>query len=887
MLINENGNKDIPKNNYTSPDDNGFCEYYNIQQGNSLIVSRLLDLIKDGVYYELTDVKSSVSTDYATSLQNLKNAASDDTAKNKGRMTVTAGDTSKCILITFKYKKKDIPDDDPGPKGGIDTLNSNDEINDCQMSYTPTNADIKPYLVARRFKIKDLKYEYAVNSDEIDYYNMKVFNIDRLISGTIADNDKGTNDLDKTWKIFGSEKYTLLDGSSPQNFDINDRGNKISNKVLGEVYNFKDSYSSSLPSPSALDEFIKNSIKKDVNKTSDSDFSKTFHIPSDKYNGLRIPKLIANYKGYDVISDTYNGDETSDGTSNTAKVLVYNPIKVEEPDVKSEGIVDHSPDKKGNTDIIQKNANFELTLKLSDSEVYTGHKYSEYLDRYYLIFDIDIVKTNKTSYTALYTVSKDNLNKITKNVGEVIERGTLIELPKDTEKFNAKASNNKEEGDVISQNKSSITLIGVSNNMPGDVLKNVVLKAEYQSAITKISIDNYISTGTNSEYKINGKNSGSVMKDYCDGNIKYTNFQVHKTDHYNGIDMYGDAYYFAKAVKKVTNIGRIYDFKVTDCSDIDYKSVFRKGSGNTVNDLTGNVYFSGIKELKIYSSGVNDLEERNDISISNSTSKKIFPLGPYKNTNTSYVGAPKMGYRISFDLKTSGVFIANTDNSTREIHITPSYYYISKDGETFEKNINLYYKNSSGKYVNFVGSDYTIYFKPKDGYRSLYNQTSTPDTKSMSSQLEPLNIGSKTGFTLNTNMMSRANNNFIQAWYGEFKLPNSTIAVKGENVSKPLTDGYIGVIFNIECIDNKGKTNEKIISYNTDNKNANPSINTTQWDYEGFLGFDSPGKSVDDVGDIILQLEKENWKINNTIYQDIKGTVVLFDTDNRASNDFD
>lgn len=351
--------------------------------------------------------------------------------------------------------------------------------------------------------------------------------------------------------------------------------------------------------------------------------------------------------------------------------------------------------------------------------------------------------------------------------------------------------------------------------------------------------------------------------------------------------MYSDAYYFAMARAETTNVGRIYDFKVTDCSDIDYKSVFRKSSGaNNINDLTGVQYFSGVKLFNIYTNEINSLDDRGEINISGSSAKKILPLGPYKNTNTSYVNAPKMGYRISFDLKTSGFFDGQSSYS-REILIQPSYYYISKDGTNFDKEINLYYKNSDGKYEKFSGSDYTIYFKPKDGYRSVANSVTAGNTSGMSEQLEPLAVGSTSGFTLNSKMMSTADNNFIQAWYGEFKLPNSIIAVKGSDVSKPYTNGYIGVVFKITSIDKDSNKNIiRELSYNQNNNNADEDKkdNTTQWDYEGYLGFTNYGNKVDSI---TLQLEKGEWKIDDSRYQEIKGTVVLYDTDNRASNDFD
>ena len=44
------------------------------------------------------------------------------------------------------------------------------------------------------------------------------------------------------------------------------------------------------------------------------------------------------------------------------------------------------------------------------------------------------------------------------------------------------------------------------------------------------------------------------------------------------------------------------------------------------------------------------------------------------------------------------------------------------------------------------------------------------------------------------------------------------------------------------------------------------------------------GKNVDNLR---LQLEKGVWEMDNSRYNDIKGTVVLFDLDNRAANDFE
>lgn len=879
ILIDEEGKESI-LNNSEFVSNNAYSsiypEYYEISNSQTLKVSRLLNIVKEGNYYQLENVTKSTKGSYNEAVNNMKNAQpfTSDT------VSISASNQTQVTVITFKYKKVPINNDEKS-QGGIETLDSDDINNNCQMSYTPTNEYIKPYLVANKFKFKDLKYSYTQDGNKVKYV-INTFKIDKLISGTIANNDsEGT-----LGQIFGAynDKWTLLlkttDNQTQEDFPVNNQS------IEDALTSFNSSYKYSLPTQKDLKEFVNN------NKTTKEDYTKTFHVPENRYNGLRIPKLIANYQEYNVLNNS-KGTINYDDASNKANVLVYNPIKVEAPTVKSEGVVNHSS---SSTDsVIQKNADFELSIKAAEGQFYTNHNYSEYLSGYYLIFDIDIVKTENTEYTALYNTSGNTLVPISKNIGDVIQRGTLIELNKDATIFKAKASNNSETGDIISQGESKITLIGVSNNMPGDVLKNDVLKYEKLNTLNVTQLNNYISIGDNTQYTIDG-NLTSVKKDYCDTN--YTKYRIHDLKYHNDKEMYGDAYYFAKAVEEITNIGRIYDFKITDCSDVDYKSTFRKTGTNKINELTGIQYFSGLKEFSIYSKDVNTLVNRDNLSISSSTaSKTIIPLGPYKSTNTSYINAPKMGYRISFDLKTSGYYkytAENASKSKREILIKPSYYYISKDGKTFKDGINLYYKNSSGNYVKFVGSDYTIYFKPKDGYRSISNSATAGVTDVMSEQLEPLVIGANGGFTLNYKMMSTADNNFVQAWYGEFKLPNSTIAVEGTNISKPLTDGYIGVKFDITCIDIDASTgNEKKISYNTDNQNANPKINTTQWDYEGFIGFDTPGQNANNLS---IQLEKGTWIVNDTdsssrtsaaTYKDIKSTVVLFDIDNRAANDFD
>lgn len=865
-----------------------YQEFYSIPITDTLQASRSLIYVQNKQSFEYKGFKYSTATKLSDAEANLARSSKSGSTATV-RIDNSKSNAKTYTVIEFKYYVPDIPKDDP--KSGIKTLNSKDEPSDCQMTYTPTNADITPYLIANKFKLNNLKYAISDDGKGNVAYKMDVLHVDKLVSGSIANNDG------ELGNIFGGEdaRHTLLMGEEDkeykEDFPVN------IDKINSAINKFAIEYDLELPAQNVID----NLIKGNDNKTKKDDFEKPFSIPGNRYNGLRKPKLIANYERYDVKNSKYLNEKESDETSNTAYVLVYNPLKIEPPTVKSEGVIDHSTEDSTNTSVIQKNANFELTLKdMSNTiDLYNNErKYSDYLSRYYLIFDFDIVRNENTEYDELYNTEGDKLQSIKNkiNVGDTIPRGTLIELNSNAKSFKAKAGASTNTGDNISQDVSKITLIGVSNNMPDNVLLKDVLTSQRLNTLGIITEDQlkYISGKTNEQYKISSFSQPvSVVSDYCEleKEDKYKERKVHDSKYYNNMTMYGDAYYFVKAENTVTNIGRIYDFKVTDCSDVDYKEVFRKSNTGTINDLTKIQYFSGIKELKIYSSDVNELGNRENISIANNSvaSKTILPLGPYKNTNTSYVNAPKMGYRISFDLKTSGYYqYTEKNHSERRIQIKPSYYYISKDGTKYNESIDLYYKDSNGKYVKFEGSNYTIYFKPNDGYRNILNSNITNNTHTMSDKLEPLQIGSKDGFVLNYKMMNTSDNFFIQSWYGEFKLPNSTIAVnKNGSITNPLTNGYVGVRFDITCIekDSNNPSNDKKLSYNQDNKNANPKTNTTQWDYEGYLGFSNPGQAAKDLS---IQLEKGTWNIKDQEeYKKIKSTVVFFDLDNRAANDFD
>ena len=599
-----------------------------------------------------------------------------------------------------------------------------------------------------------------------------------------------------------------------------------------------------------------------------SDFDTSINIPDDRVNGIRNPWASISYSKYTItdgsggnidadyelngnlnpdkdlnnVSDNYNVSDDAKKPNN--KVNILTPVALTYPTVTTQAFVNHTDI--NTTAIIQKNADFTITPQVTTDGAGYGVDTYEFVRNFYITLDFDIVEAKII----------DSSGKVKQNIGTV-SSGSVIKIPKG---YILKAKSTNDVGSTaVGQLKNSIHIVVSAYNTPQTLENDVAYNAA-----------NYIDEDSN--------------KKYLDGGFRQASY-------YGRNDVKNDAYHMAYFDSNTTNLSRIYDFKITDCADVDFKDVFRNlAIDGKINSITGKVYYAGINKWDM-TSGVseNEIKLRTDLGKATLiTPLRILPLGPYKHDPTTYLNAPKLGYRFSFDLKTTG-YLPSGNNSYRQIQITPSYYYISKDGKTFNKNIELYYKNSINKYIPLNGSNYTIYFTPNDGYRNTYNENETPVLDSMSTKLEGLNIGTDTGTViLNTKMMSTSNDRFIQAWYGDFKLPNFTIAIdKGikdisnESIKK---DGYIGVVFTIKCLDYENGKLVRTTSYNQNDKVATNQNNTSEWDYEGYLGFRSPGN---DATNITLQLEKGTWYIDNAVYQNIKGTVVLYDTDQRAALDFD
>ena len=241
-----------------------------------------------------------------------------------------------------------------------------------------------------------------------------------------------------------------------------------------------------------------------------------------------------------------------------------------------------------------------------------------------------------------------------------------------------------------------------------------------------------------------------------------------------------------------------------------------------------------------------------------------------------------MGYRFSFDFKTTGK--VTSAGKTAEIDV--SFMFIDKKEGNITKDIDLWYKNSAGKYVKIGSSsdNMNLYFVPNDGYRLTFEEKTYDFSKSDLSS-KTVKLGTLTKLKLNKNMMATSDNQFAQIWYGEYKLPNSTITVpEGETnlATEKLTNGYIAVKFDIKVTDEF-----TTIAYGQNNRNSsgNEIHNTSQWDYEGYLGYN--GSNGANASDLKLRLDKgQMMNINDNKYNLLKGTVMLYDADARADSDY-
>ena len=670
---------------------------------------------------------------------------------------------------------------------------------------------------------------------------------------------------------YGKIYYNLLETTNNKlNFDANDNG----------------TVACSESNKSTCHDWNNNSGRKAVSGGGNKAF-----VDTEMYNKAGV----ANPEKTTLISPSSLGEvemeygKNNNSTINDADIVdVFTPISfaIETVTGQASGSqqVDHTTTNKNNntTTQIQKNSRFTIAMEpTSANSEYDNLDTDKYLMQYYIKFDFDVQDIK------IYDAK--NKNGRNYDVGSV-SAGNWI-------------------GPIYNQYGST--------NLSGAAKISAFALADPNQATTS----SIVNQETNS-YEVRAvayNASSSLLYDLARGNTtlnslinkkEYNSFsgptstsQSHQ-QYYDQNNIYGHSNYVAELKVETENLSRVYDFKVTDLKDLDWKDIFRTSTSTSTNVHTSEAYYSGIKKWNVYTTQSNQLLTR-DASEIGSTKQQILPLGPYKNTNTTYIKAPKLGYKFSFDLKTTGS-ISESDGvlkANKKVVITPSFYYISKDPDPSNPNkpiiikeVDLYYKNSSNKYVSI--DNYNLYFVPDDGYRLTFEGTDAAYRFYNSSlSKSTIKLGNAKKLTLTTKMMEQADNMFVQIWYGEYKLPNSTIAVKrGDDINNKLTDGYIGVKFDIQVIEYNSATMidsniKRILNYNQKDNNASGN-NTTQWDYEGYLGYDYTTKNGANLAEngsdnIRLALEGMSWNLKQDDYEFIKGTVILYDTDAKASSDYD
>lgn len=139
----------------------------------------------------------------------------------------------------------------------------------------------------------------------------------------------------------------------------------------------------------------------------------------------------------------------------------------------------------------------------------------------------------------------------------------------------------------------------------------------------------------------------------------------------------------ATDIEPVDVIGRVYDFHITDIADYNWETVFRTVKGST--NPTGASYWTGLRDIDGRTRG-------NALPYTLPVAPGKHPVQGYKNA------AVKTGYHFKFDLKTKGNMFGPRD----AISITPSFYFVNKDG-TGRQPVDLYY-HSGKQYFIRIGS---------------------------------------------------------------------------------------------------------------------------------------------------------------------------------------
>ena len=161
--------------------------------------------------------------------------------------------------------------------------------------------------------------------------------------------------------------------------------------------------------------------------------------------------------------------------------------------------------------------------------------------------------------------------------------------------------------------------------------------------------------------------------------------------------------YIATGSVRVTVIGRLYDFCVTNVIDYPrWERVFWK-EGKTAR--TDTAYFSGTNDL-------NGIRQRKPDSL------YLVPLIKGSHPYDSSIHAPGLGYRMEFSVRTIGSMWHAEDS----VELVPTYYYMERDGSSLHQ-VNLYRKDDLQEFylpVSLKAEDRTITAEGMQTWRGSY-----------------------------------------------------------------------------------------------------------------------------------------------------------------------
>ena len=161
--------------------------------------------------------------------------------------------------------------------------------------------------------------------------------------------------------------------------------------------------------------------------------------------------------------------------------------------------------------------------------------------------------------------------------------------------------------------------------------------------------------------------------------------------------------YIATGSVRVTVIGRLYDFCVTNVIDYPrWERVFWKEGKTARTDM---VYFSGTNNL-------NGIRQRESGSL------YLVPLIKGSHPYDSSIHAPGLGYRMEFSVRTIGSMWHAEDS----VELVPTYYYMERDGSRL-RQVKLYRKDDLQEFylpLSLKAEDRTITAEGMQTWRGSY-----------------------------------------------------------------------------------------------------------------------------------------------------------------------